>query len=87
MLDYTIRERLPLESHFRKHISAVMFGLVYRYKLQREASHFGVAGHTYIFVYIYIYIQIYNVLYYMSLDNANNKCTRKVSIFNHVKPS
>ena len=33
---------------FSKKISAVMFWLVYvlvRYKLQREASHFGVAGH------------------------------------------
>ena len=44
MLDHTIWERLPLESHFRNKISAVRFWLVYRSKFQREASHFGKAG-------------------------------------------
>ena len=52
MLDYSIWERLPLESHFRKETNmAVISCLVYGYKFQREASHFGVAGHIYIYIY------------------------------------
>jgi len=34
-------------SHFRQYISAIMFSLVYRCKLQQEASQFGMAGHIY----------------------------------------